>query len=375
MKFFLFFLFVANCFSQNIYMLVQDVSKKLIIADMKGSVKKRVQLPDNSIGINGKGNRVYLSGNKEIGEEILKATLAIFDLNGDLLRQTFIGYPSNDQIRSANSIFVFENRLFFTGAAQAYEEINDHGLFIATDLEGNTLGEFSLPESPTFSYFSGAVATQQYIYIVGIDEKPSLWILDHNYNFIKKEILSQKQGETTSINLINGMLYICGDEDGTAVVWNLDLNGNSINTFTFPSQIYDTCQTSNLVASNNLFYFSGFQKDSNDLDDIYYPTLWITDQFGNLISAKILGLNSDDVGAYPIAKNKNQIIYGSTLANEDLSYSNSNLLFMDLEGNLNNTVLVQPGNDNFFDGLYIPDFNFLYKSLNMFNPVKTQKGF
>lgn len=49
MRVFLFILFIVNCFSQNIYIMIQDGYEKLIITDSNGVVKKRVDIPGRGV--------------------------------------------------------------------------------------------------------------------------------------------------------------------------------------------------------------------------------------------------------------------------------------------------------------------------------------
>lgn len=125
-------------------------------------LKKRVDIPVNGLAINGKGSRIYVSGNTSLSDTIIQASVAIFDLNGDLINQSLLGHATN-QTTSADALCVYKDRLFFSGVEQVPDDLNYHGLFIATDLNGKTLGEFSLLQNPEESFFKGVVATKEYI--------------------------------------------------------------------------------------------------------------------------------------------------------------------------------------------------------------------
>jgi hypothetical protein len=133
----------------------------------------------------------------------------------------------------------------------------------------------------------------------------------------------------------------------------------------------DTSTAKGAVLINNQYYISGYDYSSET--ELASSFLWVMDHNGNLITKKYISSESDSSSNYPISKIGNTILYGNNQINTDQSVD-ALLLYFDKDGNeISNSIFEIGAVDLYYD-IYVPDFNFLYKSLQRFNPVKTQKG-
>lgn len=382
-------LFCIQAVAQDCYCLVENVgnnSTNLVITNLKGAIKKITPISyhhdtnNNAFAIAGYGDKIVCAGNEDTNPNLekIKACFWMLDLNGDVLSQHFVGKNRDSELTSITSLCAERNLLFFAGIHEG--EANNYGLFIVSDAQGTTLFELSLhdinPENET-EFFS-IVTSQDYIYIVGDtlegdNSYATLWKFDYNYNLISSKYLGSNASKALTIKQIQDKLYICGTDNLNGALWQLDLEGNVIDEYQYlPSQNM-LASLDTIISWKNKWYISSFEKDQNG--DITNTFFLITTNQGALIEKLPLSTAGSDALSVPLARYGSNFFLGMSFINDSQQTELPDLVILDADGSVRSQNIFNLGGDEaYFMDIYIPNFDFLYKALSEFKPVKYQKG-